>query len=219
MERFIIGIDEVGRGALAGPVAVSAVCIPRKLRIRNQELGALKDSKKLTARQRERWAGYIKNHPGISYAIARVYPRGVDGMNIASAANLAALRAFRKLITNRQALITKCKVILDGGLYLGNNSPRLSLPAGRQARPSRRLSARTIVRGDEKFAAVKLASIVAKVSRDRYMVKLHKKYPQYGFAIHKGYGTKRHFAALRRHGPSEVHRLSFLRTLLAAQRA
>ena len=195
--HYVIGVDEVGRGALAGPVAVAAVCVPSKWRIaKSKSLGKLRDSKQLTARQRERWAEHIKSHPKISFAIARVYPRGVDKLNIARAANVAALRAFRKLIANRKSLIAKCKVILDGGLYLGNNRPRLS--------------ARTVVRADEKFTPVKLASIIAKVSRDRYMVKLHKKYPRYGFAVHKGYGTKMHFAALRTHGPSKAHRLSFL---------
>jgi len=205
MAKFIIGIDEVGRGALAGPVAVAAVAVLHELRITNNELGELRDSKKLTARQRERWAEHIKSHPKISFAIARVYPRGVEKLNIARAANLAALRAFRKLIASRQSLIAKCKVILDGGLYLGNGKNPLT--------GSGRMTVKTIIRGDEKFTAVKLASIVAKVSRDRYMVKLHKQYPQYGFAVHKGYGTKMHYAALHAHGPSEAHRLSFLRTL------
>jgi ribonuclease HII len=200
--RYIIGIDEVGRGALAGPVAVSAVCIPRRMRInmsiriRDKKLGELRDSKKLTVFQRERWVEYIRNHPQISFALARVYPRGVDRMNIARAANEAAWRSYRRLATSDLRQATRHSVFLDGGLYLGN---------GKQPK-----NARTVVRGDEKFTAVKLASIVAKVSRDSYMKKLHKKYPQYGFAAHKGYGTRAHRAALEKHGPSAVHRLTFL---------
>ncbi|MBI2623319.1 MAG: ribonuclease HII [Candidatus Liptonbacteria bacterium] len=207
MRRYIIGIDEVGRGALAGPVAVSAVCMPRELRIRNQELGTLKDSKKLTARQRERWEKYIKKHSKISFASARVYPRGVERLNIARAANLAALRAYRKVIGNWKLVIGNCAVRLDGGLYLGNG-----------VQPK---NAKTVIKGDEKFTAVKLASIVAKVSRDRYMAKLHKKHPQYGFAAHKGYGTRAHVAALREFGTSPVHRLTFLKkyfTVLASSK-
>jgi ribonuclease HII len=197
MARYIIGIDEVGRGALAGPVAVAAVAISRKARIANRQLGRLRDSKKLTPLQRERWAEYIKNHPHIWYSVARVYSRGVDNMNIARAANLAALRAFCSVTSTFNLQPLTYVVRLDGGLFLGNG-----------AQPG---NAKTVVRGDEKFTAVKLASILAKVSRDGYMKKLHKRYPQYGFAVHKGYGTKAHLIALRKFGVSSVHRLTFLR--------
>ena len=113
--KYIIGIDEVGRGALAGPVTVCAVAIPKNLGIppslklrragRIYNLGKLRDSKQLTKLQRERWNEYIRNHPKISYALARVYPRGIEKMNISNAANRAALRAYTRLIAKRKAHI------------------------------------------------------------------------------------------------------------------
>jgi len=210
--RYIIGIDEVGRGALAGPVAVAAVCIPKGVRIANRAFGKLRDSKKLTAKKREAWAGFLKDHPRVRSAVARVYPRRIERMNIAEAANLAALRAFKKLTTNYQLLTTRCAVFLDGGLYLGSRvSPSTSSqPTQGYGGQAGRMAVKTIVRGDEKIATIKLASIIAKVSRDRLMTRLAKKHPRYGFDVHKGYGTKAHFAALRKHGPSKAHRLTFV---------
>ncbi len=200
--KYIIGIDEVGRGSLAGPVVVSAVAIPKKLVLRNEKLGRLRDSKKLSAKQREAWAAYLRNHPKVFYTLARVYPKTIDRINISRAANLAALRAFRGLCVKCQVSGIKCQVFLDGGLFLGNKK--------RQVAKSKEQGVRTIVRGDEKIKAVAAASIVAKVHRDGFMKRLAKKYPRYGLEIHKGYGTKTHRAALRRYGPSEVHRRSFI---------
>ncbi len=195
--RYSVGIDEVGRGALAGPVVVSAVAIPTKLRIANYELGKLRDSKKLSAKRREAWFEYLAWHPALCYSIARVYPRRIEKLNITNAANSAALRAYMRLIANGGFRTKKSRILLDGGLYLGNGK--------------RFPNAKTVVRGDEKFVAVKIASILAKVSRDRLMKRLARKYPRYGFEVHKGYGTKKHFAAIKRHGPSEIHRMTFLR--------
>ncbi len=192
---WIVGIDEVGRGALAGPVVVAAVSMPRKIKIRNAELGNLRDSKKLTPRLREEWLGFFKNRQEISYAIARVYPRQIEKNNITGAANLAALRATKRLVKNCGLKIENCSVFLDGGLFLGN---------GEQPKNSK-----TIVGGDEKFTAIKIASIVAKVYRDKLMLKLAKKYPSYGFDVHKGYGTRQHISAVKKHGPSPAHRSSF----------
>ncbi|MEK9194630.1 MAG: ribonuclease HII, partial [Patescibacteria group bacterium] len=101
-------------------------------------------------------------------------------------------------VLNPKSYILNSKVYLDGGLYL-NNFPK-----------PRTLKPKTLVKGDEKINAIKLASIAAKVTRDRYMVKLHKKYPRYRFNEHKGYGTKKHMRAIRKYGPSEVHRLTFV---------
>ncbi|MEK9180011.1 MAG: ribonuclease HII [Patescibacteria group bacterium] len=227
--RYIIGIDEVGRGALAGPVTVAAVCIPanRKSQIANRSLGKLKDSKKLSAKQREVWFEYFDQHPALHYGVARVFPRQIEKRNISGAANLAALRAYNKLnskfparlASQREAgrQIPNSKVFLDGGLYLGNNR-RITQNVRRTTQKkfqrksalSQRWSARTIVRGDEKIKAIAAASIIAKVTRDRAMVRLAKAYPQYGFEIHKGYGTKAHMRAIKRHGPSEAHRSTFL---------
>ena len=108
---------------------------------------------------------------------------------------MAAGKAFSLLIKNSRLRIKNCEVFLDGGLYIQN------------------LKFKIIIRGDEKIPAISLASIIAKVSRDRQMINLHKKYPKYGFEKHKGYGTKKHFKAIRKHGPSKIHRLTFLKKM------
>jgi len=205
--KYIIGIDEVGRGALAGNVTVAAVLLPRKSQIPNYKLQTdskfkilnsklkLRDSKKLTPKQREIWFEYLKNELRLPYAVASVSPKIIDKINISKAANLAAGKAFSLLIKNSGLRIKNCEVFLDGGLYIQN------------------LKFKIIIRGDEKIPAISLASIIAKVSRDRQMINLHKKYPKYGFEKHKGYGTKKHFKAIRKHGPSKIHRLTFLKKM------
>jgi len=204
--KYIIGIDEVGRGALAGPVVVAAALIEnRKWKIENRRengnLGMLKDSKQLSAKQREAWLQYFENCPAVSFAIARVYPRQIEQRNISGAANLAALRAYKKLVRKYNLSAKNHKVLLDGSLFLG----------GKSARSKFADVAVTIVKGDEKFKAIAAASIIAKVHRDRFMTKLAKKYVNYGLEIHKGYGTKFHRAAIETHGPSIIHRLTFLK--------
>lgn len=199
-----IGIDEVGRGALAGPIVVAAVSIPKGFYPRRATLPKLRDSKRLSPNQRLLWFRYIKNHPRIIYATARIYPRKIEKLNIANCANLAALRTLYKVIPelNHSNFIRNSKplpaVFLDGSLYLGKRSTQPSF-------------AKTIVRGDEKFISIKLASIVAKVIRDNYMINLHKKYPRYQLHIHKGYGTALHRARIKRFGPAETHRLTYLK--------
>lgn len=207
--KYIIGIDEVGRGSLAGPVAVSAVCVPRAFRVaaRERKIGTLRDSKKLSAAQRERWFEYFCSHKKIKYAVAQVHSKAIDAINISRAANRAAGRAFKLLRARHGIDVKKCAVFLDGGLYL--NSKKASIEE---------YGARTIIKGDEKIIAVKIASIIAKVVRDRGMKKLSKKFPRYSFEIHKGYGTKRHIAAIKRFGPSPVHRLTFLQKVKLKKR-
>ncbi len=212
--KYIVGIDEVGRGPLAGPVVVCALALPAGFLIRKSNLlPPLRDSKKLTKLQREIWWAWIKNNPKISYALARVYPRRIEKINISQAANLAATRAVQKIISNGSTgspnnyplSLSKgdIKIFLDGGLYLN------PLVANRYS-----LVARTVIKGDEKITAVKLASIIAKVTRDRFMDKLHKKYPGYGFDKHKGYGTSAHVAAIRKLGPCVAHRATFLKNFV-----
>ncbi|MFH1346906.1 MAG: ribonuclease HII [Spirochaetota bacterium] len=207
-EKYIIGIDEVGRGALAGNVTVAAVALPKNLKLKTGNL-KLRDSKKLTPKQREIWFKYItrmntdKRGLAVCYAIANVSPKVIDRINISKAANLAATRALNKLIVNRQSRIGKCGVFLDGGLYL-NTKYKIQ---------DTKYKIQTVIRGDEKIPAISLASIIAKVSRDRQMKNLHKKYSQYGLERHKGYGTKKHFKAIKKHGPSKIHRLTFLRKM------
>ncbi len=189
----IIGIDEVGRGSLAGPVTVAAVFLPKDVRFYG-----LKDSKKLSPAKREEWFKRIRQNQRIFYAISKVSPKIIDRINISKAANLAATRSLNKLITNYQLQITRTFIYLDGGLYIQktpNPKPK---------------TMKTVIRGDEKINAIKLASIVAKVKRDKLMVKLHKSYPHYNFHINKGYGTKAHFKSLELFGRCEIHRLTFL---------
>ena len=193
---YVIGIDEVGRGALAGPVVVGVVCIPKKLILRNKKLGQLRDSKKLSAAKREAWFDHFRTLPDVRYALARVYPRQIEKRNISQAANLAAHRALGRLITKNKR--QKNEIYLDGGLFIKNREF------------STALGATTIVKGDEKIRAIAVASIIAKVSRDRFMKKLSKKHPGYGLEIHKGYGTRMHRAALMKLGPSVIHRQTFL---------
>ena len=201
--RYSIGIDEVGRGCLAGPVVVCAVRMPREWRPPRGR--ALRDSKRLTKSTREAWFEYVTNHRRISYVLSRISPAVIDRINIARAANIAALRAWKRLVTKglvtrNQELRHDTKVFLDGGLYLGNGRARLP--------------GETVVRGDEKITAVKISSIIAKVSRDRLMARLARKFPQYGFEIHKGYGTHAHYAALRAIGASAAHRKTFIRSVV-----
>lgn len=195
--RWVVGIDEVGRGALAGPVVVAAVALPRGVAVRNHELGKLRDSKKLTAKRREAWFAYFRERPSLKFATARVYPRQIEKRNISRAANLAAGRAFGRLFSRDTTVPpAKALVFLDGGLFLGNGE--------------RSKHAKTVIKGDEKITSVKIASIVAKVHRDRLMCRLAKRHPAYGFEVHKGYGTKVHLRAIKKHGPSRAHRLTFL---------
>ena len=205
MKKYMIGIDEVGRGALAGPVVVAAAMIrcdrahePRRS-VRGRTGVPLRDSKKLSARQREKWAVYLSARPDVDTVVARVSARGIERMNISRAANAAAARAFRRLAARHPEILGSCTVVLDGGLFLGNSES--IVPAA------------TVVKGDELFPAVAMASIVAKVARDRLLVRLAKKYPVYGFERHKGYGTAHHFAALKKYGPCREHRKTFLKHL------
>ncbi|HUC31735.1 MAG TPA: ribonuclease HII [Candidatus Paceibacterota bacterium] len=201
--KWVVGIDEVGRGALAGPVTVVAVmlAVDARGRIAYARFRRLKDSKKLTAAQREFWAKQLTRSTGVRFAVARIYPRGIERLNISGAANRAALRAFSRLLKNHK-LPKTARVYLDGGLFLGSKTLQRAL--------AKTVNVKTVIKGDEKFAGVAAASIIAKVSRDGFMVRLAKKHPQYGFEIHKGYGTAAHLRALKKNGPCAAHRLTFL---------
>src|SRR5579872_4833013 len=122
--KWTVGIDEVGRGALAGPVFVAAAAIRYPAKIANRSLGKLKDSKKLSPKRREAWFVYLKDHPAVRFSIARVYPREIERRNISRAANIAAERAFLRLRT-AHALPTDTDIYLDGGLFVGlHDQPR-----------------------------------------------------------------------------------------------
>ncbi|MGC9610706.1 MAG: ribonuclease HII [Minisyncoccia bacterium] len=205
VSRYSIGIDEVGRGALAGPVSVGVLALNSGVRfsapVFNGRKLHLRDSKKLTPKERERWVSYLKKREDVYFAVASVPARMIDKINISRAANLAATRAFRKLIKKNSFLSNQPKIFLDGGLYLNQKA-------------GERLNTQTIIRGDEKITAIMLASIVAKVHRDKLMARRHEEYPHYDFPKHKGYGTARHMKSLKRHGLSEIHRKSFCRKFI-----
>ena len=178
----VCGVDEAGRGPLAGPVCAAAVILPPDCRIEG-----LNDSKKLTdKRRRELYDVIVEN--AAAYGIAFASHQEIDEINILQATFLAMRRAFEKLT-----------VTPDIALIDGNRAPGLSCRE------------RTVVHGDALSASVAAASILAKVTRDRLMEEYDAQYPQYGFAVHKGYGTQRHYAALREFGACPIHRQSFLR--------
>ncbi len=177
---WIAGVDEAGRGPLAGPVYAAAVILHPA-----RPIAGLADSKKLSATQREKLFEVIQ-HEALSWAIATASVEEIDTLNILQASLLAMQRAV-------EALAPRPQEILVDGLYC----PRVSM------------SARAIVKGDSKEPAISAASILAKVARDGEMRKLHAQYPHYGFDAHKGYGTAAHRAALAAHGVSPVHRRSY----------
>jgi len=207
-KTYLIGIDEAGRGPLAGPVTAAAIILPSNFQFsifnfQKESKIKLKDSKKLTPKQRKIWFDFIKKQK-IPYAVANVSPKTIDKINISQAANLAATKALKKVISY-WPITAKGKILLDGGLKI-NPSLFNSLVANSY-------TLKTIVKGDEKIPAISLASIIAKVRRDKYMEKMHKKFPQYNFKKHKGYGTKMHYQLLKRNGASKIHRKSFLSSL------
>ena len=180
----VCGCDEAGRGPLCGPVVAAAVILPR-----GEIIEGLNDSKKLTEKKREKLFDIIKER-AVAYAIAEASPEEIDEINILNASMLAMRRAVEAL--PRPA---------DFALIDGNRNTGIEL------------SSRPIVGGDGKCASIAAASILAKVTRDRYMLDMAKTYPQYEFEKHKGYGTKAHYAAIREHGPSPIHRPSFLKKM------
>ncbi len=223
-EKIIIGIDEAGRGPLAGPVYAGAVLLPKNHKQLFKKTNApkkLADSKKLTPAQREEWFAWIKKN--VSYAYASVSAKRIDAINIARASNEAAQKSYEKLTLidkfkgvehPYKQLDVSIEIIADGGLRIKVNEKFTSTKNKKIAK----ISFKNFPKADELVPAVSLASIVAKVMRDRYMQKLHKKYPYYAFATHKGYGTKKHYTALKKHGPSPTHRLTFLTSLYTMTR-
>lgn len=179
---LVCGVDEAGRGPLAGPVCAGACILPHGLAIEG-----LNDSKKLTD-QKRRMLYDIITKQAVAWAVCMVDEKVIDDINILQATYQAMRGAVEKL-----------SVKPDFVLVDGNRDPRLGIPT------------LTVVKGDAKCANVAAASILAKVTRDRFMEEMDAKYPGYGFAIHKGYGTKAHYAALTEKGPSEIHRLTFLK--------
>ena len=183
--NIVCGVDEAGRGPLAGPVFAAAVILPI-----DKEIEGLNDSKKLSEKKRDLLFDKIKEE-AIDYCIASVDEKTIDEINILQATFLAMRNAVNGL-----------KIKPDIALIDGNQSPKLAI------------AERTIIKGDALSASIAAASILAKVSRDRFLMELDKQYPEYCFAKHKGYGTKLHYETLDKYGISPVHRMSFLKKYL-----
>ena len=197
--RFVLGVDEVGMGCLAGPVVVCAVLFNKKFFTRpHKKLRWLRDSKLLLPRQRERFVSELLKEKGLKFQTARCLPKTIDKINIYQATRLAMRRAIRKLVYRKQRpktpnLKLKTIVLVDGKTKIaGLDIPQMA-----------------IVKGDRKVFSIACASLIAKVARDKMMKKYAKKFPNYGFERHKGYGTKFHQAQLAALGPSKIHRRSF----------
>lgn len=180
--KMVCGVDEAGRGPLAGPVCAAAVILPKGL-----ELPGLNDSKKLTDKKRRELFPIIKEQ-AVAYGIGMASHEEIDRINILQATYLAMERAIAQLEGKA-----------DFALIDGNRAKDFGLPV------------RTVVKGDSLSASIAAASILAKVTRDDLMLEMAEKYPEYGFEVHKGYGTKAHYEALRNHGHSPIHRVTFLK--------
>lgn len=185
--KLICGVDEAGRGPLAGPVFAAAVVLPSFF---PKELDGINDSKKLTAKKREEFYEKILKI-AVSYSVEFVNEKIIDKINILNATLLCMKTTIEKLN------VEPSFVLIDG-----NKSPDVVVPCF------------TLIKGDSLSASIASASILAKVSRDRYMIDISEKYPNYGFSKHKGYGTIDHIRKIKEYGPCEIHRLSFLKKIL-----
>lgn len=187
--KAVCGVDEAGRGPLAGPVFAAAVILPE-----NCGIEGLNDSKKLSEKKREALFDVIKEK-AISWSVASVDEKIIDEINILQATYLAMKNAIEGL-----------DLPADYALIDGNRMPPIEI------------NGETVVKGDAKSMSIAAASILAKVSRDRFMLELDKEYPQYQFAKHKGYGTKLHYEMLTEHGISPCHRMTFLKSFIGEKK-
>ena len=184
----VCGIDEAGRGPLAGPVVAAAVILPEDI-----QLPGVNDSKKITEKKREILFDFVKEH-ALAYGIGEASETEIDEINILQATFLAMRRAVEAL-----------QIPADYALVDGNRIQGLPVPA------------ETVIGGDGKVLSIAAASILAKVTRDRYMRDMAAQYPEYGFEKHKGYGTKAHYAAIEQYGICPLHRKTFLKKVLNHQ--
>jgi len=182
----VVGLDEVGRGALAGPVVACSLCLKIRLGRTSTDFKKIRDSKKLPPKKREYFYKILTKNPDIEWGIGRVSERMIDKINILEATKLAMGKAINNLKSRVDFLI------LDGNFRIRTKIPQKS-----------------IIKADEKVFSCAAASIIAKVNRDKLMMRYHKKYPQYGFDKHKGYPTRLHRLMIKKHGFCKIHRKSF----------
>ena len=182
--KFVCGVDEAGRGPLAGPVCAAAVILPDGV-----EIDGLNDSKKLTEKKREKLYDVIVEK-ALAYSVAFASVEEIEEVNILNATYLAMNRAIEGLLQRP-----------DFALIDGNRVPKgITVPC------------ETVVKGDAKSCSIAAASVLAKVTRDRLLLEYAEKYPEYGFEAHKGYGTAAHYEAIRKYGVLPIHRMSFLKS-------
>lgn len=196
--KKIIAVDEVGMGSLAGPVVVAAVLFNKRFfKKRHKNLSWLRDSKLLAPHQRENFVSELLKEKNFKYRIGYCFPKTIDRVNIYQAARLAMKRAIKKITNSKKRIANsrqkKIIVLVDGK----NSIKGLNL------------NQMPIIKGDRKIFSIACASLIAKVFRDKMMVRYTKRFSEYGFEKHKGYGTKFHRAMLLRHGRSPIHRNSF----------
>jgi ribonuclease HII len=190
--KYLIGIDEAGRGPLAGPVSVGAVCLPQDFN--TELLVGVRDSKKLSPQARDDWFTKLTHWEQeglLHFHVALVSAQIIDTKGITHAIKQGLEECLDILDIHHD----DCMILLDGSLHA----------------PERFKLQQTIIKGDDIEPIISLASIAAKVTRDRYIIKIAEKYPQYGFEIHKGYGTKAHRDKIKKFGPCKIHRKSFLK--------
>lgn len=189
-QKYLIGVDEVGRGPIAGPVTIGVFCVEQKnMKAVTQRLKGITDSKQLRPAQREQYLTLVKQlslEGKCSYATASVSAKLIDTRGISWAIKTALKRALQKIGTSPE----DSYVFLDGSLYAPDNY----------------LYQETIIKGDVHNPLIATASVIAKVTRDAAMVRLSKKYPEYLFEQHKGYGTRKHYDAIKENGACEIHR-------------
>ena len=193
--KYVVGIDEAGRGPLAGPVAVGTVKIEKGFN--KKFFGGIKDSKKLTENERNKWFELAKSaqkRGRLHFSVSLVSNIVIDKHGISKAIKIGIKKNLLKLYVSPK----DSYILLDGLLKA----------------PIEYKNQLTIIKGDEKVPVISLASIVAKVTRDRYMANLAKKYTQYGFEQHKGYGTEMHRKAIKKHGATPTHRRTFLKNII-----
>ena len=189
--KIVVGIDEAGRGSLSGPVIACAIHFRFDCQSARAGLAqtSIRDSKLLTHKQREEIYGLLKKDPNVEWGIGRVSEKVIDRINILQATKLAMKKAVSNLEKKRPDIDY---ILIDGNFGINSEIEQMS-----------------VIKGDQKVFSIAAASIVAKVHRDRLMMKYHQKYPEYGFNKHKGYGTKAHRVAIKKSGLSQIHRKSF----------
>ena len=195
---MVVGLDEAGRGPLAGPVIAAAVCVSSSS-YKVIKLKGIDDSKKLSEKKREELYEILTSHKDVRWGIGVVSEKVIDKINILEATKLAMQKSIDNLLhktSDRVKSARGCFLLIDGNFAVKNNLPQAS-----------------IIKGDQKVFSIASASIIAKVTRDRLMQKMHKKYPKYGFDKHKGYGTAFHLKHLKIFGACKIHRKTFFPVL------